>query len=72
MKAVIQRVIEASVTVDGAEVARIGPGLLVLLGVAVGDDIDSADRMAERARKAARQRPEALRRLRQALAPRHR
>ncbi len=51
MKAVIQRVIEASVTVDGAEVARIGPGLLVLLGVAVGDDIDSADRMAERISK---------------------
>lgn len=51
MKAVIQRVIEASVTVDGAEVARIGPGLLVLLGVAVGDGITSADRMAERISK---------------------
>lgn len=37
MRAVIQRVLEAAVVVDGREVARIGAGLLVLLGVAQGD-----------------------------------
>ena len=37
MKALLQRVSKASVTVDGKEVGRIGPGLVVLLGVAVGD-----------------------------------
>ncbi len=37
MKAVLQRVREASVRVSGEEVGAIGPGLLVLLGVAEGD-----------------------------------
>ena len=37
MRAVLQRVREASVTVDGAVVGEIGPGLLVLLGVGQGD-----------------------------------
>ncbi len=37
MRAVIQRVREASVEVDGAVVGQCGPGLLVLLGVAPGD-----------------------------------
>ena len=37
MRAVIQRVSEASVTVAGQVVGRIGPGLLVLLGVGHGD-----------------------------------
>ena len=37
MKALLQRVGQASVTVDGEEVGRIGQGLVVLLGVAVGD-----------------------------------
>ena len=37
MKAVLQRVLSASVTVDGAEVSSIQKGLLLFLGVAVGD-----------------------------------
>jgi D-aminoacyl-tRNA deacylase len=37
MKAILQRVTEASVTVDGAIVGRIQDGLMVLLGVANGD-----------------------------------
>ena len=37
MRAVIQRVRESSVTVDGTVVSKIGPGLLVLLGVEDGD-----------------------------------
>lgn len=37
MRAVVQRVSRASVTVDGQEVRRIGAGLLVLLGVAPDD-----------------------------------
>lgn len=37
MIAVLQRVRQASVDVDGARIAEIGPGLLVLLGVAKGD-----------------------------------
>lgn len=37
MRAVITRVTSAAVTIDGVEVSAIGHGLLVLLGVAVGD-----------------------------------
>jgi D-aminoacyl-tRNA deacylase len=46
VRALVQRVSEASVTVDGDEVARIGPGLLVLLGVRRGDTEADADRIA--------------------------
>jgi D-tyrosyl-tRNA(Tyr) deacylase len=46
MRAVIQRVAHASVAVDGQEVSRIGPGLLVLLGVAAGDDAADVDWLA--------------------------
>ena len=48
MRALCQRVSEARVTVDGADVARIGPGLLVLLGVFVDDDETRAMRLAEK------------------------
>ena len=46
MRALVQRVSEASVTVDGEEIARIGLGLLVLLGVRNGDGVEEADRLA--------------------------
>ena len=45
MRALVQRVSEATVTVDGGEVGRIGPGLLVLLGVRRGDGEAEADRI---------------------------
>ncbi len=48
MRALVQRVGEAAVSVDGREVARIGPGLLVLLGVRRGDTGAQADRMARK------------------------
>lgn len=43
MRAVIQRVSEASVSIGGTEHARIHRGLLVLLGVAVGDTVDDLE-----------------------------
>jgi D-aminoacyl-tRNA deacylase len=46
MRALVQRVSEAAVSVDGEEIARIGPGLLVLLGVRTGDGPEQADRIA--------------------------
>ena len=46
MRAVVQRVASARVTVDGDVVGEIGEGLCVLLGVARGDGIDEADRLA--------------------------
>ncbi|MBU5635167.1 D-tyrosyl-tRNA(Tyr) deacylase [Geomonas sp. Red69] len=48
MKAVIQRVKRASVTVAGKVVGEIGPGVLVLLGVEIGDTCKQADWMAEK------------------------
>lgn len=48
MRAVIQRVSEASVTVDDVVVGKIGPGLLVLLGVGAGDDMAIAELLAEK------------------------
>ena len=48
MIALLQRVLEASVTVDGERIAAIGPGLLVLVAVEPGDDGVRIGRMAER------------------------
>ena len=46
MRAVIQRVTRASVSVEGEIVGSIGPGLCVLVGVTHGDDSVSARKMA--------------------------
>jgi D-aminoacyl-tRNA deacylase len=48
MRAVVQRVSRAAVAVEGREVGEIGPGLLVLLGVAAGDTDADADYLAEK------------------------
>jgi D-tyrosyl-tRNA(Tyr) deacylase len=48
MRALVQRVSEASVSVGGERVAAIGPGLLVLLGVRSGDSADEADRIVRK------------------------
>jgi len=48
VRALVQRVSSASVSVDGEEVSSIGPGLLVLLGVREGDADEEADRLARK------------------------
>ena len=48
MRAVVQRVTEAAVTVAGNDVGRIGPGLCVLVGVTHSDDETVARRFADR------------------------
>jgi D-tyrosyl-tRNA(Tyr) deacylase len=50
VRALVQRVARARVSVAGASVAEIGPGLLVLLGVTHSDDIACAERLAARVR----------------------
>ena len=50
MRALVQRVSSASVTVAGERVAAIGPGLLVLLGVTHEDTAEIADRLAAKVR----------------------
>jgi len=50
VKALVQRVGRASVSVDGDRVAEIGPGLVVLLGVGEGDEDAQADRLADKVR----------------------
>jgi D-tyrosyl-tRNA(Tyr) deacylase len=50
MRALVQRVARAAVSVEGREVASIGPGLLVLLGVTHDDTGAQADRLAEKVR----------------------
>lgn len=51
MKALVQRVSQAAVDVEGERVAQIGPGMLILLGVGVGDGAEEADKLAEKVRK---------------------
>jgi D-tyrosyl-tRNA(Tyr) deacylase len=51
MRALVQRVARAGVTVEGRRVAEIGPGLLVLLGVTHDDDVERAERLAEKIRR---------------------
>jgi D-aminoacyl-tRNA deacylase len=46
MRAVVQRVREASVAVDGEVVGACGAGLAILLGIAMGDDDETAERLA--------------------------
>ena len=46
MRAVVQRVTQASVTADGVLTGEIGPGLVVLLGITHDDDAATARRLA--------------------------
>jgi D-tyrosyl-tRNA(Tyr) deacylase len=50
VRALVQRVTRASVSVGGEAVSAIGPGLLVLLGVSVDDGPAEADRLADKVR----------------------
>lgn len=50
MRALVQRVSRAAVTVEGRTVASIGPGLMVLLGVSAQDTADDADWLAAKVR----------------------
>jgi D-aminoacyl-tRNA deacylase len=69
VRALVQRVAEASVTVDGEVVSAIGPGLLVLLGVTHADGEPTADRLADKVR-ALRVFPDAQGRMNQPLGDR--
>ena len=46
MRALVQRVSQAAVDVEGERVAQIGPGMLILLGVSVEDTEEEADKLA--------------------------
>ena len=50
MRALVQRVSRASVSVDGKLVSEIGPGLLVLLGISREDGDAQADWLADKVR----------------------
>jgi len=50
VKALVQRVSQAAVDVDGKRVAQIGAGMVVLLGVRRGDTEEQADRLADKVR----------------------
>jgi D-aminoacyl-tRNA deacylase len=68
VKALVQRVTRASVTVEGAVVGEIGAGLLVLLGVTHDDTEATADRLAAKLR-ALRIFPDAEGRMNEPLGP---
>jgi D-tyrosyl-tRNA(Tyr) deacylase len=51
VRALVQRVSRASVSVDGEVAAEIGPGMLVLLGIAEEDGAEQADRLAQKLRQ---------------------
>jgi D-tyrosyl-tRNA(Tyr) deacylase len=50
MRALVQRVSQAAVDVEGERIAQIGPGMLVLLGVGRDDSAEQADRLASKLR----------------------
>jgi D-tyrosyl-tRNA(Tyr) deacylase len=50
LRALVQRVSRAAVSIDGERLAEIGPGLLVLLGVGREDTEEAGDRLAEKVR----------------------
>jgi D-aminoacyl-tRNA deacylase len=50
VRALVQRVSRATVSVDGEEIAAIGPGMVVLLGVGESDGEAEADRIAGKLR----------------------
>ncbi|MEM1485940.1 D-aminoacyl-tRNA deacylase [Oscillospiraceae bacterium PP1C4] len=49
MKAILQRVRSAKVEIDNKTAGEIGQGLMILLGVVEGDDVEQADFLAEKA-----------------------
>ena len=51
MRALVQRVSQAAVDVEGEKVAQIGPGMVVLLGVRVGDGTAECDKLADKVAK---------------------
>jgi D-tyrosyl-tRNA(Tyr) deacylase len=51
MRALVQRVSQAAVDVEGDRVAQIGPGMLVLLGIGIDDDEERGDRLADKVAK---------------------
>jgi D-tyrosyl-tRNA(Tyr) deacylase len=50
LRALVQRVDRAAVSVDGEQIAAIGPGLVVLLGIREGDTEADGDRLASKVR----------------------
>jgi D-aminoacyl-tRNA deacylase len=51
VRAIVQRVTEAAVDVDGERAAAIGRGLLVLLGIKSGDTEEQAEKLAAKVRR---------------------
>ena len=57
MRAVLQRVTRASVTVDGEVLGKIGKGFMILLGVENSDTEEITDKMADKICKMKMERP---------------